>query len=81
MVPGGQTWLSGKFVHDYIMYGHIGCHASNNDCSMAEKQCSYMNDCYNHGSCNNNGQCVCDSGFFGADCSVSPTDMSLTSST
>jgi len=35
---------------------------------MASKMCEYMLDC-NHGKCDENGQCICNEGWNGADCS------------
>lgn len=38
--------------------------------------CDFMNDCNGNGSCNSYGKCVCDAGYFGADCTSVVGDLS-----
>ena len=78
MVPASQPYLSMQFVKNFIESGHLTCETEDDGkCdSVASDMCNYMNDCNNNGSCNSYGKCECDTGFFGADCSSTVTDMS-----
>ena len=77
MVPAYQPYLSMQFVKNFIEKGYLYCETdSNGKCdSIASDMCDYMNDCNGNGSCNSYGKCECDSGFFGADCSSTVTDL------
>lgn len=83
MVAASQPYLSMKIVMDYVKKGHLSCEtiSSGNCKSMADDMCDYMNDCNGQGTCSSstNGKCVCDTGYYGADCSS--TVDALTSST
>ena len=37
--------------------------------------CKYMDDCNGNGDCNSYGKCECNTGFYGADCSSTATDL------
>ena len=69
-----------QFVKDFIMKGHLYCETENGTCeSVASDMCKYMNDCYGNGSCNSYGKCECKSGYYGADCSTTVTNLSSAS--
>jgi len=69
------------FVSDLLTYGKLRCPTDVECDTFADTMCTFMNDCSNHGSCSSStGQCVCDSGYYGADCSVAPLKLSLTQS-
>lgn len=72
MVAASQPYLTMKFVMDYVNKGHLSCETidGGNCKSVATDMCTYMNSCNSHGSCSEktDGKCVCDDGYYGADC-------------
>jgi hypothetical protein len=47
------------------------------NCSTVAEKCKAMNDCNGNGKCGaSNGVCTCNTGFKGADCSYTNTDLS-----
>ena len=62
-----NSQVTNQIIKDYISSSSLVCINSDSDCSLASKQCEYMNHCHNRGVCEN-GFCVCDSGYGGADC-------------
>lgn len=73
MVAASRVYASKAYVHDQVHYGHLYCEGKGKVCdTFALPMCDYMNDCTGHGKCDEStkGQCVCNSGWFGADCSV-----------
>jgi hypothetical protein len=65
-----DNYDASKAILDHnIKNGRIQCHNSENNCSVAEDLCSMMNDCGDNGLCLMNGQCMCNDGYKGADCS------------
>jgi len=42
---------------------------------MASDMCEYMDDCNKKGTCGSDGKCVCNAGYYGADCSVKVTSL------
>jgi len=77
MVPAYQPYASMQFVENFINKGYLYCSTdSNGSCkSVASDMCKYMNECNGKGTCNSFGKCECDSGFFGADCLSTVTDL------
>mmetsp|Transcript_43309 Transcript_43309/g.57326 ORF Transcript_43309/g.57326 Transcript_43309/m.57326 type:complete len:262 (-) Transcript_43309:889-1674(-) len=77
MVPAYKPYVTMKLVEDLISKGHLSCETeSNGSCgSVAADMCNYMNNCSGNGSCNSYGKCECSSGFYGADCSTTVTDL------
>ena len=77
MVPAFKPYLTMQFVKNYLTEGRLYCETSpNGQCSsVASAMCKYMNDCSGNGACNSNGKCMCNPGFFGADCSTRVTDL------
>jgi hypothetical protein len=71
MVAASQVYASKSYVSDLIHHGVLTC-GGKTCTTFAESMCDYMSSCNGHGSCNeeSNGQCVCHSGWFGADCSI-----------
>ncbi|CDW84139.1 kex1 protein precursor [Stylonychia lemnae] len=46
------------------------CHKDKpEDCQVTQTMCTFMSNCNGNGVCGNNGQCQCNIGFKGADCS------------
>lgn len=83
MVAASQPYLTMKFVMDYVNKGHLSCETeSSGSCkSVASDMCDYMNDCYGQGTCNSDGKCECNSGFFGPDCSATAETVQSSSFT
>ena len=76
MVPAFQPYLTMQFVKNYVDRGYLYCPTTNGSCkSVASDMCRFMNDCSGHGTCSSYGQCQCDAGFFGPDCSTVVTDL------
>ena len=65
---------------DYVKKGHLSCETidGGNCKSVANDMCDYMNQCNDHGTCSasTDGKCVCDTGFYGADCSSTVHELS-----
>ena len=58
-------------IKNFISEGVILCgNLLDEPCpSLAPIICQYLNDCNNHGTCCTKlGKCICDVGFYGADC-------------
>lgn len=71
MAPVTMTQATGMFVSDLLNYGELRCPTDVTCTTFAEDMCTFVNDCSGQGSCSSTtGQCVCDSGYLGADCSV-----------
>lgn len=78
MVPASQVTLSQNYIKDLLTYGKLQC--GGKDCTtFATQMCSYMNQCSSHGTCGETtGQCTCDDGWLGADCSTEVLEASTT---
>jgi len=58
-----------------IFTGNKNWDPYNNGTNISQTLCSYMNNCSDHGHCDDRGLCVCDQGYFLGDCSVKPEDL------
>jgi len=58
-------------LEDFTSKGELQCR-NKEGCSLSYKMCSLMKNCNGNGSCNN-GKCLCEKGFSGADCSIAPS--------
>lgn len=81
MVALTMCQASGMFISDLLTYGKLRCPTNEECVTFAEDTCAFMNDCSNHGSCSSStGQCECDTGFLGTDCSIEPIILTSTTS-
>ena len=67
-IPADNYGASIAILHDLVNHNELKCHADSG-CSVTAEMCKAMNDCSTHGTCGPNGQCSCQDGFKGADCS------------
>ena len=68
-VPRDVLEVTKSMVQDMQNQGALQCH-NTQGCTTKQLTCSYMNYCSGHGSCSlGNGECQCDKGWAGADCS------------
>lgn len=63
-----------SLLGDMIATGKARCNSSKNNCNTDSNVCSFMNNCFGNGKCAK-GVCSCNKGFFGADCSIQPTEL------
>ena len=69
LVPSTQLALSRNMLSDIIYNNTLLWHQTEGKCSLDIKTWNFMNNCTNHGECNQ-GKCACSSGYYGADWSI-----------
>ena len=78
LVPATQLAITRSMVKDMISSTHsLECHSEDLNelpCFKTETQCEFMNNCNGNGNCQK-GRCLCNSGYYTADCSVSPEKL------
>ena len=78
MVPATQPYLSSRLVKSYLDYGHLRCETEDSlNCpSLASDMLDAMNQCNGNGNPNTStGKCECNSGYYGADCLTTVTQL------
>ena len=75
LVPATQLALSRNMLSDIIYNNTLQWHLKNGTWNLDEKTCSLMNKWSNNGKCNL-GKWKCSNGYFGADCSLTTSDLS-----
>jgi hypothetical protein len=70
-VPADNYFVSQALVDDYYQNLQLGCHhkEKESDCRRVDQMCEAMNNCSGHGECGENGMCMCNFQYKGADCS------------
>lgn len=69
-VPTDMLETTKQFIIDFVNNKQLMCHKNEEDCSTVTTMCKYMGNCNGHGQCSQvTGQCKCDNGWRGADCS------------
>lgn len=66
--PYDNYYTSIHILNDMVSDGHLSCHKTSGDCSVASRMCTYMEDDDSKGTCQSNGQYKCKAGYIGADC-------------
>lgn len=69
-----QFPVSKSLLFDLITDGQTRCNKQDGQCATEGNVCGKMENCYNQGECQNS-RCKCYEGYFGADCSISPTPL------
>jgi len=64
--PASDTWYFG-------IYGYSAC--AYQIWVTISTQCPGVPPCNNHGTCSNNGQCICNTGYSGSDCSITGNQL------
>jgi hypothetical protein len=64
-IPTDNYPVSRAYLDDFVSNLQLTC----DECRVNTKMCDFMANCSGHGACQDNGQCLCDAGFKGADCS------------
>lgn len=67
-IPADNYGASIAILSDLVNHNQLKCHADSG-CSVTGEMCKAMNDCSGNGKCGQNGQCTCQDGYKGADCS------------
>ncbi len=77
MVAASQVKMTQSYVSDLLTYGELRCKGETCP-TFASDMCDMMNSCNGHGQCGNStyGKCVCNSGWYGADCTVQVNALS-----
>ena len=80
LVPTTQLALSRSMLSDIIYNNTLLWHQTEGQCNLDIKTWSFMNNCTNHGECNQ-GKCACSSGYYGADWSITVDSLGSNSFT
>lgn len=74
LVPATQLACSRSMLSDIISDDKLLCHKKDGMCSLDNTTLSLMNNCTNNGQ-GVNGKCICNTGFYGADCSITTKSL------
>ena len=74
-MPADNYNASKAYIDDFFATNTLQCHNAAGGCRVNTKMCTAMNNCNGNGKCQTNGICLCDAGFFGADCSFKAFDL------